>query len=337
MKKKTSTQDVSKPARGALCGACGQGLRSTKATQAFVASFDVLELRWVCAACAARGIVIVSAEASQRTAAVLRPFAQHLRRLAKPYEMNGDGRAVGLLQAADVLESGRAVSIDVEPPSSSTQNGKPPRPFADEILTPKEVRELKPIVLIEDDTSTPLGKAVAAADRKAAAAGGELGGCELSLLVVLACQQNALSRVELGLRAGYSVTSGGYSAALGQLREKALIEAAGVGGIRSTPAGRQALLTAPPIEVPGDVIDYWATKVGGAMSTILLVATAAYPKGLSRVELAERAGYRPTSGGYSAALGQLRRLHLLDGCRASDALMMSAKLPPHNPPHHRGP
>lgn len=328
MKNKKTNGAADKPARGECCGACGEGLRSTKAVRAFVATFDVLDLRWVCAACAARGVVIVSAEASQRMAAVLRPFAAHLRRLAKPYEMNGDGRAVGLLQAADVLESGRAVPIDVEPAAAGGVHAL--------LSSPEFRKDVEELSRDAPKLAASLGRTLGL-DRKAAKQvvklisepdADELGGCETALLAVLASQTNALSRVELGLRAGYSVTSGGYSKALGRLRDKGLIAPAGVGGIVSTLAGRQ-VAPADHHDLPVDVVDYWASKVGGAMSTILLVATAAYPKALSRVELAERAGYRPTSGGYSKALGRLRKLHLLDDCRASDALMMSAKLPPH--------
>jgi hypothetical protein len=147
------------------------------------------------------------------------------------------------------------------------------------------------------------------------------------LLAVLT-RHAPLSRVELGLRAGYSVTSGGYSSALGHLRDCKLIEGP------SSDLRRTAADVGPSVEsvnLPHDLIGYWAEKVGGAAGVILNVATAAYPQELSRVELAHRAGYRATSGGYSSALGKLRSLHLLDGCRASDALMKSATLLPHNP------
>lgn len=303
-----------KPKRGDLCGACGSTLGKS-AARAYVASFDVLELRFVCAACAARGVLIVSAEPAQHARAVLAPFAQHLRRLAKPYELNGDGRAIGLLQAADILASGRAVAISPPAPASNG-SGYRVGPLAQEVLA---------LSRIDTAPKPPLATKAAAAAKADAAPDLALSACELALLKVLA-GHGPIGRVELGLRAGYSVTSGGYSSALGHLRDRSLI-AGQSGGITVTTDGLVALGASNPPDLPIDLVGYWAEKVGGAAGTILQVATAAYPDTLSRDELAERAGYRATSGGYSSALGRLRTLHLLDGCRASDELMRSATPP----------
>lgn len=312
-------RDNSKRLGKAVCGGCGRSLRGSRvmglARQAYVRTPQGFRVHLVCDECAGRGLLIVTPEPAEQARDVLRPFAEHLRRLAKPYEMNGDGRAVGLLQAADVLESGRAVAIDVAPRAPAA-NGSPTYrvgPLAEEVIA---LTRIEPAPL-------PAKKPAAGAEL-------ELGGCELALLSVLLHQRSPITRDQLGLRAGYSVTSGSYSTALSRLRELGLISGPSR-AIVSSPEGVRRVadtMYQPPL-VPAELVGYWAEKVGGAAGTILLVATAAYPNALSREELAERAGYSPTSGSYSTTLGRLRSLHLLDGCRASDALMTSAKLAPY--------
>ncbi len=324
-------------------------MRTADAVRAYVATFDVLDPRFVCAECARRGILVVMPAPAERARDVLRPFAAFIRKLAKPYEMNGDARAVGLNQAADVLESGRAVGIDPEPNGATvhaTITGEPMIGSRIDTMTDLAriniVRDVQPLAGAAVDKTdlarladiAPFrrfqGKTPATPAPPAAEGAGELGGCEMALLAVLLRQRMAIGRVELGLRAGYSVTSGGYSAALGRLRAKHLIEGP-ASAIRATSAGDDLARSASleSVNLPAELVSYWAEKVGGAAGTILTTAAAAYPGELSRLELAERAGYRATSGGYSAALGTLRKLHLLDGCRASDALMRAASKPPH--------
>ncbi len=342
MKTDKAREAASKPKRGTPCGACGGTLRTADAVRAYVATFDVLDPRFVCAECARRGILVVMPAPAERARDVLRPFAAFIRRLAKPYELNGDARAVGLNQAADVLESGRAVAIE-------SSNGAHVEPLAGAAVDKTDLARLADIaplrrfqvgaedraaakktghLTIEALDKTPAKPAPPAAAPKGDA--GELGGCEMALLAVLLRARLPVTRVVLGLRAGYSVTSGGYSAALGRLRAKHLIEGP-ASAIRATSAGDDLARSASleSVNLPAELVGYWAEKVGGAAGTILTTAAAAYPGELSRLELAERAGYRATSGGYSAALGKLRSLHLLDGCRASDALMMAACQPPH--------
>lgn len=311
----------SKPKRGPCVG-CGAASGARPVLAYVPTAAAGLSRHFVCAACAARGILVVIPEPAQHVRAVLAPFAAFLRRLAKPYELNDDGRAVGLHQAADVLESGRAVPPD-EPTISIGATA--PAPKGVMVLDIAGANYARPARVKPAEGLRQERDSHRSTDASANGATAELGACELTLLAVLSRQPDPISRSELGIRAGYAVTSGGYSSALGRLRQRSLIGGSS-SGLSVTPEGGRALHGATDVPSPPEnLVSYWAERLGNAAGSILNIAAAAYPNELSRVELAERAGYRVTSGGYSSALGRLRSLHLLKGCRASDALMRMAQ------------
>jgi uncharacterized protein len=90
-----------------------------------------------------------------------------------------------------------------------------------------------------------------------------------------------------------------------------------------TAAGTQALGSFEPLPAGAALIDYWRNRLGKAERLILEALTQTYPAGLNKEEVAARAGYEASGGGFNNALGRLRTLELVQGrgeLRASDNL-----------------
>lgn len=71
------------------------------------------------------------------------------------------------------------------------------------------------------------------------------------------------------------------------------------------------------------LVDYWRARLGKAERLILETLTQAYPETLTKEEVAAKAGYEPSGGGFNNALGRLRTLELIQGrgqLQASDDL-----------------
>lgn len=151
---------------------------------------------------------------------------------------------------------------------------------------------------------------------------GALGKCERMLIVSLARSEQAISRAALAVRSGYSVDSGGYANALGKIRSAGLV--IGVGGNMMLSKSGEELAATLDDEPPADRIGYWCARVGKCGAAILRVLVDVHStiRTVTREELARIAGYSPDSGGFANALGRLRSLELVDGLRASDALMV---------------
>ena len=124
------------------------------------------------------------------------------------------------------------------------------------------------------------------------------------------------TKTQAALWAGYSPTSGGYYNYLGQLRSAALIEYGGDTTLFLTPEGKTTADSSPERrEAPSDASDLLeqvCRMVGPSKAKILRVLVDAYPHPMSKPELAERAGFSPTSGGYYNYLGTLRSMGLID-------------------------
>ncbi len=117
---------------------------------------------------------------------------------------------------------------------------------------------------------------------------------------------------QLAFLAGQRSTSGGYFNNLGALRSAGLITYPQAGSVDLTPAGR-ALAAVP--ERPPSIEELHReiqAKVSRSQWAILAVLIELYPESVTKDELAERAGQRPSSGGYFNNLGTLRTLGLLD-------------------------
>jgi uncharacterized protein len=116
----------------------------------------------------------------------------------------------------------------------------------------------------------------------------------------------------VALLTGYASTGGGFNNYLGALRSRSLIEGAG-DRLTITGHGIQALGSWEPLPLGIALIDYWRSRLGKAERLILETLTQAYPKALSKEEVAAQAGYEASGGGFNNALGRLRTLELVQG------------------------
>jgi hypothetical protein len=140
---------------------------------------------------------------------------------------------------------------------------------------------------------------------------------ERSILTVLAQHGHpdgygeGIDQKRLALLAGYTVGGGGYNNALGALRTAGRIERGNP--IRITQEGLSALGAFEPLPRGRELMEHHSRHLGKAHREILDVLYEAYPKGLTKEEIAERTatGYAPNGGGFSNALGRLRALHLI--------------------------
>jgi hypothetical protein len=116
--------------------------------------------------------------------------------------------------------------------------------------------------------------------------------------------------------AGYSATSRHVDNTLAALRSQGFV----VGGrdaIEITSEGRAALGSYDPLPTGEALRDYWMRELDKAAGEFLRVVCEAYPDALTRDEIAERAGYSPTSRHVDNTLAQLRSRELVNGGRAA--------------------
>jgi hypothetical protein len=135
---------------------------------------------------------------------------------------------------------------------------------------------------------------------------------ERKILTALAQYPEGRSKVQVALVTGYAGTGGGFNNYLGALRSRSLIEGTG-DRLTITEQGIQALGSWEPLPLGIALIDYWRSRLGKAERLILETLTQAYPKALSKEEVAAEAGYEASGGGFNNALGRLRTLELVQG------------------------
>jgi hypothetical protein len=145
---------------------------------------------------------------------------------------------------------------------------------------------------------------------------------EFRILTVLAIRNRPCSRKLVALQAGYSPTSGGYAGALANLRKQDYINGSG-SQIEITVAGREVL---GPVDVSQlKSTTYWITKLKAkAAQEVFRAVLDAHPDPISRLEIAQRCNYSPTSGGFAGALAKLRGLELIVGY--SDEIRLSPEI-----------
>ena len=120
------------------------------------------------------------------------------------------------------------------------------------------------------------------------------------------------SKVQVAVLTGYAATGGGFNNYLGALRSRGLIVGDG-DRLTISKAGIQALGSWDPLPAGAALIDYWRNRLGKAERLILEALTQAYPDLMSKEEVAAKAGYEPSGGGFNNALGRLRTLELVQG------------------------
>lgn len=144
---------------------------------------------------------------------------------------------------------------------------------------------------------------------------------ERLILTALAQYPTGRTKVQIAVLTGYAVTGGGFQNALGALRSRGMID--GRDMVIATAEGIAALGSYDALPHGDALLEHWMGQLGKAERSILFAVAAAYPATLTREQVAERAGYEASGGGFQNALGRLRTLELVSGrgeLRASDAL-----------------
>lgn len=150
-----------------------------------------------------------------------------------------------------------------------------------------------------------------------------LGKCERAIMIAFAQSDRPLSMVQAAIIAGYRPSSGGVSAALAALRAAGYVEGSGP-SISTTAAGLKALGSFDPLPTGSALAEHWYGMLGKAEAEILRVIVKAHPRSVPIAKAAELCGYRPTSGGVSAAMAKLRKLDLVSG--GGDGLVADERL-----------
>jgi hypothetical protein len=278
-----------------VCPACTN--KFTRGRTAHVLAGGQLVATVVCSDCAGNGLLFVIPSTTASARAITVSLVSHLRKLAKAYELNDDGRAIGLRQAADILESGRAVEAVTT--AAPTRVEKPIRTVE---LVPEAKPSKKSITALLDCTN--LNGALSKADRR----------------ILSAVAHGSASRKKVAIVSGYSARSGGFASALASLRARGYL-ASEAGEFSATREGLKALGPIEALPKGPALISYWVERLSPCEGTILQRLVAAYPNRVDRHTLGEETGYSENSGGFASALAKLRTLELVDGYRASPELM----------------
>jgi uncharacterized protein len=151
---------------------------------------------------------------------------------------------------------------------------------------------------------------------------------ERRILTTLAQYAEGRSKVQVAVLTGYIATGGGFNNYLGALRSRSRASIRGDGDkLTISDAGIEGLGSCEPLPAGSALIDYWRGRLGKAKRLILETLTEAYPDGLTKEEVAAKAGYEANGGGFKNALGRLRTLELIQGrgeLRASENLFNPA-------------
>lgn len=126
------------------------------------------------------------------------------------------------------------------------------------------------------------------------------------------------SNEQVAFVAGYSPTSTGYTNPRGALKTPGLIEYPAAGRVRMTSAGaeRANAPDAPPTR--DEMHRRIFGKLNGPQERILRPCVEAWPRSLTNAEVAGKAGYSPTSTGYTNPRGSLKMLSLIEYPRAGE-------------------
>lgn len=159
--------------------------------------------------------------------------------------------------------------------------------------------------------------------RKAAIAPGTaMSKAERRILTALAQYPQGRSKVQVAVLAGYAVDGGGFNNALGSLRSQQRIFGAPE-RLEITPAGLKALGAYDPLPTGRALLAYWLSQLDKAPRLILEALANAYPRSMTKDQLAAATGYEASGGGFNNALGRLRTLELINRgaeIRASETL-----------------
>jgi len=140
----------------------------------------------------------------------------------------------------------------------------------------------------------------------------ELGRCEKSILETLAKFNKPCSKVKIGIFAGYSSKSGGFSNAISKLRNVGYVNVNN-GDLEITQSGAEQVLFVKPLpNTNEEILSFWVNKVGKCAGTILQTVVPIYPNSISKEELGIQTNYSANSGGFSNSISKLRTLGLVE-------------------------
>lgn len=142
------------------------------------------------------------------------------------------------------------------------------------------------------------------------------------MLVALAQRPDGLTRAQIGARAGLSSRSGSFSTYLSKGRTEGWLD--GEDKLQITSEGLEALGEYEALPTGKKLLDYWLRELGQSGTHRMLAELAeAYPRALTKDELAQLSNMSERSGSFSTYLSKLRSLELVTG---KSELRMSEEL-----------
>lgn len=143
------------------------------------------------------------------------------------------------------------------------------------------------------------------------------------ILVALAQRPQGLSASQVGVRATLSSKSGTFDTYISRARKAGWITGERH-NLRITEAGLAALGSYDPLPTGAALLDHWLRELGTSGAARILQALAnAYPRELTRSEVADAANLTGNSGTFDTYVSRLRSLELISGrgaLKASDEL-----------------
>lgn len=132
------------------------------------------------------------------------------------------------------------------------------------------------------------------------------------MLVALAQHPGAMTASKLALLTGIARTGGTFRTYLGKLKTLGWVEGGGQ-ALAITAAGLAAVGTYEPLPTGAALIAYWQAELGTSGARAMFdAAVAAYPRALTRDELAALTGIAATGGTFRTYLGKLRTMELVE-------------------------
>lgn len=134
-----------------------------------------------------------------------------------------------------------------------------------------------------------------------------------------------LTKGQLAAYTGFSTSGGAYSSYLSNLRRGGYIEEDQHHNLRASEAGMDYLGETPLVPITHEeIMAMWSRNLKSGCYRMLEVLVQEYPEELSYVDLAERANFAESGGGFSSYLSTLRRNGLIEThahmAKASEAL-----------------
>jgi hypothetical protein len=120
------------------------------------------------------------------------------------------------------------------------------------------------------------------------------------------------TRVQVAMMAAYSHSSGGYANLLGKLSSGGYVTYPSPGLVELTEQGRAVANEAGLPSTNEGVQQAVLARLPAPQQRLLSILISEWPNSLTREQLAEEAGYSPTSGGFANLLGKLRTGALID-------------------------